>query len=105
MHGAHDTAFYKFLSKLEEEYAALKRSGYAGEGFFSPGQRLGGNVSHNIPPHLARLKALEAAERRKRLGMLLGSGGTLGGTGPAGRGLTPRELAAQVRLPCLGHLC
>jgi DNA-dependent metalloprotease WSS1 len=94
VHGPHDSAFYAFLSKLEDEYAALKRSGYAGEGFFSPGQRLGQNISHDVPPHLARLKALEAAEKRKRLGQMMGSG-RLGGSGPGN--LTPRDLAAQVR--------
>ncbi|KAH8835635.1 WLM-domain-containing protein [Flagelloscypha sp. PMI_526] len=35
--------FYKFLSGLEEEYDALQRSGYSGEGFFTRGNRLGVN--------------------------------------------------------------
>ena len=97
MHGPHDAAFYAFLSKLEEEYAALQRSGYAGEGFFSPGQRLGKNVSHDLPPNLARQQAVAAAEKRRQIQGVTGGGGKrLGGGGAGGRALTPRELAAQV---------
>ena len=81
---------------MEEEYEALQRSGYAGEGFHSKGHRVGANVSHNLPFHLARVKALEAAEKRKRMGGMLGDGGRLGGSSPARRGMTPRELAAEV---------
>ncbi|KAL1718410.1 WLM domain-containing protein [Schizophyllum commune] len=40
--GPHDEVFYKYLDGLEDEYAALKRSGYAGEGFYSRGRVLGG---------------------------------------------------------------
>jgi hypothetical protein len=98
VHGPHDTAFYNFLSGLEDEYATLKRNGYAGEGFFTPGQRLGAGHSRDLPPHFARLKALEAAEKRRRVGSMLGSGGRLGGDAPIGRAWTHRELAAQVIL-------
>ncbi|KAJ7216778.1 WLM domain-containing protein [Mycena haematopus] len=92
VHGPHDDKFYKFLSGLQDEYDALQRSGYAGEGFFSKGQKLG--VSHNLPPHLARAKALEAAEKRRKTGLLIGNGGRLGGRiNPTN--LTPRELAAR----------
>lgn len=94
VHGPHDDKFYKFLSGLQDEYDALQRSGYAGEGFFSKGQRLGTNVSHDLPPHLARAKALEAAEKRRRTSRLLGSGGRLGGRIDT-KGKTPRELAAE----------
>lgn len=75
----------------------MKRSGYSGEGFFSQGQRLGVAVSHDLPPHLARAKALEAAEKRRKLNNL-GSGGRLGGRGVSTKGMSPRELAAQVRI-------
>lgn len=95
MHGPHDEKFYKFLSGLQEEYDALQRSGYAGEGFFSKGQRVGTGVSHDLPPHLARAKALEAAEKRRKTGLLIGNGGRLGGRIDA-TNLTPRELAARV---------
>lgn len=89
--------FYKYLSGLEDEFDALQRSGYAGEGFFSDGKRLGANISHNVPLHLARAKALEAAEKRRKSSILTsGSGAKLGGINV--RGLSPRELAVKVRL-------
>lgn len=73
------------------------RSGYAGEGFFTPGHRLGAGVSHDLPPYLARLKALEAAEKRRRADGVVGGGGRLGGHRiTALQGMNPRELAAQV---------
>lgn len=81
----------------KNEYDQLQRSGYAGEGFFSKGQRLGVGVSHDLPPHKARLKAVEAAEKRKSMFKVLGSGGDgrrLGGR-TAVNGLSARELAAQ----------
>ena len=101
VHGPHDDTFYKYLAGLEAEYEDLKRSGYAGEGFHSPGIRLGVGTSHNLPPHLARLKALEAAEKRRARGS---GGGRRLGYGQAGtfddgsRQLTPRELALRVSL-------
>ncbi|GJE86203.1 WLM-domain-containing protein [Phanerochaete sordida] len=93
VHGPHDEKFYKFLSELEDEYEALKRSGYAGEGFYTPGRRLGEQVSHNLPPHIARARALEAAEKRRRFSNVLGGARRLGGA--PRRDLTPRELAAE----------
>jgi hypothetical protein len=95
VHGPHDDKFYKYLSDLQDEYDALQRSGYAGEGFFSEGKRLGMNVSHNDPPHIARRKALEAAEKRKHASRVLGGGGRLGGQN-RNAGVNPRELAARV---------
>lgn len=94
VHSPHDDKFYKYLSGLQDEYDALQVSGYAGEGFFSEGKRLGVNVSHNVPPHIARLKALEAAEKRKQTSRVLGGGGRLGGQN-RNAGLSPRELAAR----------
>jgi DNA-dependent metalloprotease WSS1 len=93
VHGPHDDKFYKHLAGLQEEYDALQRSGYAGEGFFTPGQRLGVGMSHNVPIHVARSKALEAAEKRMKMSQVLGGGGRLGETN---RNLDPRELAARV---------
>ncbi|KAG6911328.1 hypothetical protein DXG01_000999 [Tephrocybe rancida] len=98
VHGPHDDKFYKFLSTLQDEYDALQRSGYAGEGFFSKGQRVGANVSHDLPPHMARAKALAAAEKRRQTSRVLGSGGRLGGRVNTQDGLSPRELAAQESL-------
>lgn len=96
VHGPHDEKFYKFLSELEDEFEALKRSGYDGEGFHSRGHRVGQHVSHNLPPHIARARALEAAEKRRKVGSMLGGARKLGGV--VRRDLTPRELAVQVSL-------
>jgi DNA-dependent metalloprotease WSS1 len=52
-------------------------------------------VSHNDPPHIARRKALEAAEKRRQTSRVLGGGGRLGGQN-RNAGLSPRELAARV---------
>lgn len=96
VHGPHDEKFYTFLAELEDEYEALQRSGYAGEGFFTPGHRLGAGISHDLPPHLARVRALEAAERRRKAEILTQGGGRLGGRSSALERLSPRELAARV---------
>jgi hypothetical protein len=106
VHGPHDATFYKYLSGLEEEYQALKRSGWAGEGFFSAGTRLGTRVSHNLSPHETRLKAIDAAEKRRRIGGMMSGSHRLGGSRPISN-LTPRELAAQVyfmRVPMLKRI-
>ncbi|KDQ63176.1 hypothetical protein JAAARDRAFT_188782 [Jaapia argillacea MUCL 33604] len=95
VHGPHDEKFYKFLSGLEDEHDALKRSGYSGEGFYSKGTRLGAGISHDLPPHMARQKALEAAEKRRKLGELMSGGRRLGGASTPRRNMTPRELAAE----------
>ncbi|KAJ7146267.1 WLM domain-containing protein [Mycena epipterygia] len=95
VHGPHDEKFYKFLAGLQDEYDALQRSGYAGEGFFSKGQRVGAAVSHDLPPHLARAKALESAEKRRKAAIVLGNGGGRLGGRINPTNLTPRELAAQ----------
>lgn len=107
VHGPHDDSFYKYLAGLESEYEDLKRSGYSGEGFHSRGTRLGVDASHNLPPYQGRLKALEAAERRRGAG---DSGGKRLGGGRAGtldggrRQLTPRELALRVSTVSYPHL-
>ncbi|KAF9225350.1 WLM-domain-containing protein [Gyrodon lividus] len=95
VHGPHDETFYKFLAGLEDEYDALQRSGYAGEGFFSHGHRLGVGASHDLPPHLGRLRALEAAEKRRGASGLSKGGGRLGGQSSALEKLGSRELAAR----------
>lgn len=61
----------------------------------SDGKRLG--ASHNLPEHQARQKALEEAERRAKLGKIMGpSGGrTLGGSSKSTFGKNPRELMAE----------
>ncbi|KAG2043536.1 hypothetical protein BDR03DRAFT_996287 [Suillus americanus] len=67
VHGPHGEFFYKFLAALED-----------------------------LPLPLARLKALEAAEKRHGANGVLGGGGRLGGRRiTALEGMDPRELAAQ----------
>lgn len=103
VHGPHDEHFYKFLAALEDEYDELQRSGYAGEGFYSPGHRLGAGISHNLPSYLGRERALAAAEHRRQMQLLSGGGRVhrLGGTGATDshvsswNQLSPRELAAR----------
>ncbi|KAJ3556711.1 hypothetical protein NM688_g1878 [Phlebia brevispora] len=76
--GPHDEKFYKFLSELEDD----------------KGRRLGENISHNAPVYIARQRALEAAEKRRRLAGVVGGSRRLGGIAPK-RNLSPRELAAE----------
>lgn len=59
---------------------------------------MGTGVSHDLPMHKARSKAIEAAEKRAAQQRLLGGPGrTLGGPGPKGIvSKSPRELAAEV---------
>lgn len=61
--------------ELREEYYALKRQGYSGEGFLGTGHRLGGRA---VPLPEIRRQARLAAEKRKTLSA--GSGQRLGGS-------------------------
>ncbi|KAI5835925.1 WLM-domain-containing protein [Schizophyllum commune Tattone D] len=74
--GPHDEVFYRYLDGLEDEYAALKRSGYAGEGFYSRGRVLGG-----VPGR--KLGGVVGVGRGQRLG---GGAGTRLGGGAGGPG-------------------
>ena len=99
MHGPHDDKFYKYLATLESEYDDLQRTGYAGEGFFAPGQKLGEGISpKDVSPSQTRKRATEAAERRARLGLLGSGANRLGGKGWTVKDLikSPRELAVEV---------
>ncbi|CDZ96996.1 wlm-domain-containing protein [Phaffia rhodozyma] len=91
VHGSHDAKFYAFLKGLTDEFDALQASGYTGEGFHSTGHRFG--TSHNLPPHLAKLKALAAAEDRAKKARIMGPGGRLGGAVTVGKSM--RELALE----------
>ncbi|CAG8499349.1 16161_t:CDS:2 [Acaulospora morrowiae] len=78
--GPHDAAFYKLLDELNDEYDELLLTGHAGSGFYTDGVKLGTGVSHNITPAMAKQRALEAAERRKRIQSIMTNGGVrLGG--------------------------
>ncbi|KXS14579.1 WLM-domain-containing protein [Gonapodya prolifera JEL478] len=106
--GPHDAQFYAALDELEKEHDALLDGGYNGEGFEAPGRRVGQGVSHDVAPHAARERAVEAAEKRRRLnswgGTGPGGGRKLGGALAAGapgseardleKVLSPREMAA-----------
>jgi len=95
VHGPHDQNFYKFLAGLEKELEDLQRSGYAGEGFHSRGHKLGsGGPFRRVPQHTVRLRALQAAEERRRNHPIQTGGVRLGGGNLANLGLTTRELAA-----------
>ncbi|KAJ3340875.1 hypothetical protein HDU93_006167 [Gonapodya sp. JEL0774] len=105
--GPHDEQFYKALDALEKEHDALVEGGYRGEGFEAPGMRVGHGVSHDVPIHTAKQKAVEAAEKRRRLnswgGTGAGSGRRLGARTAGGvsdearvleKVLSPVEMAA-----------
>ncbi|TPX30897.1 hypothetical protein SmJEL517_g05640 [Synchytrium microbalum] len=104
--GPHDAVFYKILDELHAEYDALLDSGYRGVGFDAPGQRVGTGVSHNVPEYIARKRAIEVAELRKRRqkimapagGVKLGGGAMSRKLGLSSKALeqmlSPRELAA-----------
>lgn len=77
VHGPHDAKFHALWNQLREEYEALIRKGYTGEGFLSTGRRLGGR---RIPPEEARRIARASAEKRRTLSK--GSGQKLGGAAP-----------------------
>ena len=86
------------LGQLEDEFDELQRNGYAGEGFHTPGARLGTGVSHDLPPHLARQKALQSAEKRRALGLGSQPNRLGGGLRAADRTKSLRELVAEVRV-------
>ncbi|GAA5870038.1 hypothetical protein JCM8547_001445 [Rhodosporidiobolus lusitaniae] len=79
--GPHDDTFFKILDGLQDEYEALRASGYSGEGFFGKGNRVGEGVGHdtNVSLKEARGKALRRIEERNRVRKVLGQGGRLGG--------------------------
>ncbi|KAI9099421.1 WLM domain-containing protein [Phlyctochytrium arcticum] len=95
VHGPHNAAFYKFLDELYTEYESHVDNGWTGEGFSSAGSRVGTGVSHNLPDHLAKKRALDEAEKRRKLSVLMGGmagGKRLGGNGPAGIGRLEKDL-------------
>ncbi|KAK8203815.1 zinc ion binding protein [Phyllosticta capitalensis] len=87
--GPHNAQFHKLWNELREEYWALKRQGYTGEGFLSDGHKLGGR---RVPVHEVRRQARVAAEKRRALNA--GSGQKLGGK-PVNRGTDMRRVIAD----------
>ena len=88
------------MSRLQEEYYELKRTGYAGEGFFTNGRRLGAGIPQTVPALLAQQRSIELEIiKGRRTNTVPGTNGPvrLGGGNLASLGLTPRELAVLVR--------
>lgn len=98
--GPHDEVFFKQLDALWDEYEALQKSGYSGEGFLGKGNRVGEGVSHDkgISVREAREKALRKVEERDRVRKVLGTGGKLGGAAPDVKGKRRGDILAEVRL-------
>ena len=90
--GPHDEKFDEILEGLLDEYEALRKAGYTGNGFDADGQRLGGILGGSV--EAGRKKALENLEERARKSRILGRGGRLGGS-PAP--IDPKQAAADVR--------
>jgi hypothetical protein len=86
LRGPHDDVFYKHLDMLTREWYELQRSDsnkiLVGQGFLSEGIKLGGaSVGHSgYDLARARQKAVEMAEKRRRLGEIMANGNSrLGG--------------------------
>ncbi|KAJ2766498.1 hypothetical protein IWQ57_004335 [Coemansia nantahalensis] len=92
----HDAVFYELLDKLRGEAEGLMARGYAGDGFFSAGQRVGVGISHNAPRHQLRDRAARAAEQRQCRASLGGPPRTLAGGSLAAQQarLSPAQMAA-----------
>ncbi|WVY95151.1 hypothetical protein V8G54_034239 [Vigna mungo] len=96
-HGPHNANFYKLWDELRKECEELMAKGItgAGQGFDLPGRRLGG-YSRQPPLPFLRKAALEAAEKRSRLGSLLPSGPKrIGGDSIIMKALSPAQAAAM----------
>lgn len=98
--GPHDAVFYKQLDELQDEYDALRASGYSGEGFLGNGTRVGVGVGHDTGVSMkeARKIALTKLEKRMKLQRLLGTGGRLGGATPDMKGKRRGDILADVSL-------
>jgi len=94
--GPHDAIFDAQLKELTEEWYELRRTGRAeGEGFFTPGMRVGMGQVPDVDPRRAR----EIAARNAELRAQRGGGGRLGGAGPSSGSNADRDLrraAAEV---------
>lgn len=93
MRGPHDDVFFQHLDTLTQDWYELQRNSshsLPGLGFLTEGARLGGG--NLVTPTMARQKAAEMAERRKRLAELMedGAGRRLGGITPSSSLVTAR---------------
>ncbi|KAJ3292815.1 hypothetical protein HK104_004990 [Borealophlyctis nickersoniae] len=97
VHGPHDAKFYKLLDELQDEYETNAAKGFAA--FDGPGRRVGEDVSHTLPAHLARKAAADAALKRLKINQVMPAGGRrLGGAADSKaleKLLSPAQLAAM----------
>lgn len=95
--GPHNAAFYKLLDALKrecEQLMAAGNDGRRGASFAGAGKRLGDWSNTTVPRHLAREKALLAAEKRYKISSIMSrGGGRLGGSTEVFRVCDPREMA------------
>lgn len=95
--GPHNAQFYKLLDELNAECDALIAQGNDGTGdraFGGRGQRIGEGLRGNVPRHVARERAVRAAQQRARVGRLMQGGGQrLGGRAEVARSCDPRMMA------------
>ncbi|KAF2468183.1 WLM-domain-containing protein [Lindgomyces ingoldianus] len=89
--GPHDHNFNNLWNELREEHQSLVSKGYTGEGFLSPGHKLGGK---RIPLDEMRRQARLAAEKRKATTNASSAGRRLGGTSVT-RGVDMRKIIAD----------
>ncbi|KAJ0985005.1 hypothetical protein J5N97_003361 [Dioscorea zingiberensis] len=95
--GPHNAEFYKLWDELRKECDELVAKGITGtgQGFDGHGRRLGG-YTHQVPLSSLRQTALDAAEKRRRIGTLLPSGPKrLGGDNNIMSSLSPIQAAAM----------
>lgn len=88
LRGPHDDVFFQHLDTLTQEWYELQRNSshsLPGLGFLTKGARLGGEDTNLVTPTMARQKAADMAERRRRLAELMedGAGRRLGGAAPS----------------------
>lgn len=94
LRGPHDDIFFEHLDTLTREWYELQASSSGllpGQGFLTEGARLGGTAT-SLDPKIARQRAADMAERRKRMTELFGDGNGRrlgGGTGTS----SPQSLA------------
>src|SRR5262245_1727793 len=81
VYGEHDKSFYALLEEVKAEWKMITAEGYKGEGFFSPGQRLGSGHLFYKP------KTVMAESDRRRIKEVVQRGETGAGKVLEGRRL------------------
>jgi len=95
VHMDHNDQFYELLDQVKRDWEVLSSKGYQGEGFFSPGQRLGsGHVFYKPNTDVATT----AADRRRIKDVVERSGkGIIVGT--EGRRVGGQDVPVQREIP------